>query len=246
MIAIRSRRIDGHNKLIAGLTFSAYYKSIPELSHKKKLYSAWQFGNLPGEYSEPPYYLRFGDLNELLYLLDTSENVRQCWLDAAVAEVNRAKASPFRKFHRPLAYDAVMDIDFRAKVLDAAYPESTPTLGLLPEEVDNSSDFHEGAVKQILVNAYERNAQARNKCLDHYGVKCSVCGMAFEKVYGSVGKGFIHVHHMKPLGEIGTSYTIDPINDLCPVCPNCHAMIHMRKPAYNIEDVKAMLQQKKA
>jgi 5-methylcytosine-specific restriction protein A len=36
-------------------------------------------------------------------------------------------------------------------------------------------------------------------------------------------------------------YEVDPINDLIPVCPNCHAMIHRRRPAYSIEEVKKML-----
>jgi hypothetical protein len=34
------------------------------------------------------------------------------------------------------------------------------------------------------------------------------------------------------------------INDLIPVCPNCHAMIHRRKPAaYSIEEVKEFVAQ---
>ena len=41
-----------------------------------------------------------------------------------------------------------------------------------------------------------------------------------------MGEGFIHVHHIKPIAEIGTSYVINPATDLVPVCPNCHAMLH--------------------
>ena len=32
-----------------------------------------------------------------------------------------------------------------------------------------------------------------------------------------VGEGFIHVHHIKPVSEIGETYQVDPIDDLIPV-----------------------------
>jgi 5-methylcytosine-specific restriction protein A len=135
----------------------------------------------------------------------------------------------------------VTDKNFRAEILDVAYSESKPILGLLPDEIDEPQEFYEGAVKSIKVNAFERNQKARNTCIEHYGAKCEVCGMTFESRYGEVGKGFIHVHHLKPLGEIGAEYEVDPINDLRPVCPNCHAMLHMRKPPYSIDEVKVMI-----
>jgi 5-methylcytosine-specific restriction protein A len=43
------------------------------------------------------------------------------------------------------------------------------------------------------------------------------------------------------LSEVGNEYRVDPIRDLRPVCPNCHAMIHRRIPAYSIEELKKML-----
>ena len=45
-------------------------------------------------------------------------------------------------------------------------------------------------------------------------------------MYGEIGKDFIHVHHLIPLNEIGKEYIVDYKNDLIPVCPNCHAMLH--------------------
>jgi 5-methylcytosine-specific restriction protein A len=74
-----------------------------------------------------------------------------------------------------------------------------------------------------LVNAYERSAKARKICLAHWGTACVVCSISFEKVYGDIGKDFIHVHHLDPLAMIKKRKTIDPKKDLRPVCPNCHA-----------------------
>ncbi len=107
----------------------------------------------------------------------------------------------------------------------------------------NSKRLIEGAVKSIMVNAYERNPVARKKCIDHYGTKCCVCDFDFEKIYGSLGREFTHVHHLKQLSEIKEEYIVNPIEDLRPVCPNCHAMLHRSGALLSIEELKARVQQ---
>ena len=109
-----------------------------------------------------------------------------------------------------------------------------------PDEIE-SQTLSEGVKKQVIVNAYERNPKARQECIKHYGIKCFICGFDFEKKYGEIGKGFIHVHHVKPLSEINEEYKVNPIQDLRPICPNCHAMIHKKTPAYSIEEIKSLL-----
>jgi len=109
-----------------------------------------------------------------------------------------------------------------------------------PDDLEDK-DLYEGAKKQITVNAYERNSEARQQCIEYYGTKCSICNFDFEKIYGDIGKGFIHVHHIKPLSEIDEQYKINPSEDLRPVCPNCHAMLHKRKPAYSIQEIKNLI-----
>jgi 5-methylcytosine-specific restriction enzyme A len=107
-----------------------------------------------------------------------------------------------------------------------------------PDEVSRSEGFPEGAVTQVLVNRYERDPRARSACLDHYGYDCSVCGFDFTKGYGSLGDAYIHVHHIKDLSMLGPDYQVDPVEDLRPVCPNCHAMLHKRRPALSIEELQ--------
>ena len=114
---------------------------------------------------------------------------------------------------------------------------------IYPEEIEDKNLF-EGSKKQITVNAYERSSQAREECINEYGYKCVICNFDFEKIYGEIGQNFIHVHHVKPLSEIDEKYKINPIEDLRPVCPNCHAMLHKRKPAYSIEEIKDKMEQK--
>jgi 5-methylcytosine-specific restriction enzyme A len=110
-----------------------------------------------------------------------------------------------------------------------------------PEEIDNIETHWEGSATQTVVNRYERDPRARAKCIDAYGTVCRVCNMNFEKVYGAIGEGFIHVHHIKQLSDIGKEYEVNPISDLVPVCPNCHAMLHKKRPPFTISELRAML-----
>ncbi|PIC88547.1 restriction endonuclease [Sporosarcina sp. P21c] len=116
-------------------------------------------------------------------------------------------------------------------------------LSNVPEEFDTDQriKFIEGAKVISISTRYERDEKARKASLDYYGYNCLVCGMNFESFYGEIGKSFIHVHHLQEISTIGKEYEIDPIEDLKPVCPNCHAMLHKRKPAYSIDELKQML-----
>lgn len=112
----------------------------------------------------------------------------------------------------------------------------------LPEEVPDARQgglrYREGAVVQITVNAYERNGRARQVCIDHWGCACVACGLDFGARYGEVAAGYIHVHHLRPLASVGEEYVLDPVADLVPVCPNCHAVMHMRADApYTVEEI---------
>lgn len=103
---------------------------------------------------------------------------------------------------------------------------------------DIKETYQEGKSKDITQTRYERNPEARKRCLKEYGYSCSVCDFNFEENFGEVGKGFIHVHHINQISEVGKEYEIDPIKDLLPVCPNCHAMIHSKRPAFTIDKIK--------
>lgn len=108
------------------------------------------------------------------------------------------------------------------------------------EYPDDMEVFTEGNTTQVLVNKYERNQQARKKCIDYYGYKCKVCGFDFEKKYGEIGKNYIHVHHVVPIHEIKKDYDVNPITDLIPVCPNCHAMLHRKNKFGEFYDIQTL------
>jgi len=114
---------------------------------------------------------------------------------------------------------------------------------ILPEEIypEQSISYVEGASLIVKVNRFERNQMARETCISHHGASCKVCGINFAQKYGNLGAGFIHVHHLIPVSEIRKEYKVDPINDLVPVCPNCHAMLHRKTPPLTVGQLKQLM-----
>ena len=113
----------------------------------------------------------------------------------------------------------------------------------LQEKMDSdesaSEEYAEGAVTSSVLTKYERNPKARAACLAAHGTACTVCGIDFGKAYGPEFAGKIEVHHIVPLSEIGKEYVVDPVNDLVPVCPNCHTALHSKPGGvYTIEELK--------
>lgn len=115
-----------------------------------------------------------------------------------------------------------------------------------PDEIEENITFVEGARKSVYVNAYERDPKARAACIAHHGLSCAVCDMDFATFYGGIGNGYIHVHHKVPLASIGEAYIVDPISDLVPVCPNCHAMLHRGDPILEVEELRRRVQSARA
>jgi 5-methylcytosine-specific restriction protein A len=130
-----------------------------------------------------------------------------------------------------------------AKIVDGfteKFQVSSDLSSIYPDEID-SKNLTEGASKAVTVNVYERNPEARNRCIEHYGLDCAVCDFNFEQCYGELGISFIHVHHLVDIATVGQEYIVNPIKDLRPVCPNCHAMLHKKTPAYSILELKGRL-----
>ena len=131
------------------------------------------------------------------------------------------------------------------------YPRSYTTIDahietrleeLLKSYSPKSSDLGtEGNPKSIVLTVYERNPKARRQCLDHYGTDCYGCGISFGKIYGNMAEGFIHVHHLREVSRRGGKYVVDPVKDLRPICPNCHAVVHLQTPPLSIIKLKQML-----
>lgn len=93
----------------------------------------------------------------------------------------------------------------------------------------------EGRITEAKVLRRQRNCQARQQCLEASGYKCYVCGFDFEKAYGKIGKGFLEVHHIKPLASYDDEHEI-PQSELCALCSNCHSMVHRSKEPLDVDE----------
>lgn len=92
----------------------------------------------------------------------------------------------------------------------------------------------EGEEKRRFINHRSRERALRDAKLNEARransdgrLRCEVpgCGFDFEAVYGSIGVGFAHVHHLRPLAEEFAT-TVTTLQDLAVVCANCHSIIH--------------------
>lgn len=110
--------------------------------------------------------------------------------------------------------------------------------GASPDALD--AIYREGKRFSVTSTAIERNPEARNACIRHFGCSCQVCGFNFYEKYGELGRDYIHVHHLNELANSNGEYELDPTTDLVPLCPNCHAMVHKKKPAISVEELRKM------
>jgi hypothetical protein len=62
-----------------------------------------------------------------------------------------------------------------------------------------------------------------------------------EDKYGPLGQDFIHVHHTLELSLVPPGYQVNPVTDLRPVCPNCHAMLHRTSPALTVDELSQII-----
>ena len=106
-----------------------------------------------------------------------------------------------------------------------------------PDEEEEEKQRLEGRMTEAKVLRRQRNRQARQQCLDASGYKCYICGFDFEKTYGEIGKGFLEVHHTKPLATYDDEHPI-PQSELCALCSNCHSMVHRKKDVLDVELLK--------
>jgi 5-methylcytosine-specific restriction protein A len=118
---------------------------------------------------------------------------------------------------------------------------------LAPTEIEDSElGLPEGAKQTVSVNKYERSSENRKACIDAFGTDCQICGFSFARKFEGIGEGYIHVHHLIPVSKMGGEYRINPIEDLIPVCPNCHAMLHKRDPPFTPQELREVMDSSKA
>ncbi|QDV25868.1 HNH endonuclease [Aureliella helgolandensis] len=110
-----------------------------------------------------------------------------------------------------------------------------------PSPALNDVIIVDGKIRTVLSSRYERSKILRTRCLEHFGYQCQGCRIKLADRYGSIAELLIHVHHIERLADTGPRI-IDPITDLIPLCPNCHAVVHLKNPPFTLNGLQTMLQ----
>ncbi|MBN2257935.1 MAG: HNH endonuclease [Anaerolineaceae bacterium] len=138
-----------------------------------------------------------------------------------------------------LRYLLANDFDYRdtKTALDTAvsYPDKEKKRKLLL--FDEASLINEGMKVYVEQHVYQRSAQLKEAALAHLCknniISCQACAFNFEEVYGELGKGFIELHHVRPIytyEKIDLKKAIaDALQNVALLCSNCHRMIHRKR-----------------
>ena len=129
--------------------------------------------------------------------------------------------------------------------LTAFYDERYPRESEVWQEGEEviPEDAPEGAVLERRVNRYERDPKLREAAIRIHGVNCFGCGINMKETYG-LAKDFIHIHHVKPLSTVRGG-RVSSEKDLKPLCPNCHAVVHLKTPPISIAKLKRMIKKRR-
>ena len=93
----------------------------------------------------------------------------------------------------------------------------------------------EGRLVSKNVQVRERSNKLRSIAFEHFSrnneIHCNCCGFNFPTYYGDVyGKNCIEIHHKKPIFQYQDDsfeqQVARALENLLPVCPNCHRVIH--------------------
>lgn len=132
-------------------------------------------------------------------------------------------------------------------VSDQALQDITPLISsptLLSDEnaLTGETQFQEGGKQYQWTTRFERDPQLRAKAIEIHGTTCMGCRFNFEDTYGDIGRGFIEVHHTKPVSSLGGIAVVDPKSDMVTLCSNCHSIVHRKKlKPLSLQDLKALL-----
>lgn len=162
--------------------------------------------------------------------------------ETPIVTMDELSTPPYNETHWSTQMSGIRIADAVAKQLEIVWSQRTSNSDVFGrEELKDVTASIQTNSSRVYVNRYERDPRARALCLGHHGMHCACCGVLLADVYGNAASNLIHVHHLTPLANLPDGIEIDPVRDLRPVCPNCHAVIHTTNPPLGIEEVKMML-----
>lgn len=106
-----------------------------------------------------------------------------------------------------------------------------------------AAEFDEGERLVRETTVLSRNSKLVKRAKAYYKPNCVVCGFNFGKAYGAIGEGYIECHHLDPLSGRAGRRTPTKIQEVTVLCSNCHRMIHSRRDALKIDELKQAMKE---
>lgn len=102
---------------------------------------------------------------------------------------------------------------------------------------DENTVIIEGTQRIVQSAVYTRSRQLRDFAIAQFTedgrISCRACLFNFQDFYGEIGAGFIEIHHVRPVFQYegqDTERTLEQaIENLCPICSNCHRIVHRNR-----------------
>ncbi len=114
-------------------------------------------------------------------------------------------------------------------------------------EVLDEQIVHEGELRTRTVEYRTRSRELRSAAIEKYAINgriaCAACDFEYGLAYPNIGEGYIQIHHLKPVSFMrGETINLsDALNNVCPLCANCHQMVHTSTPPLAITKLKSIL-----
>ncbi len=114
-----------------------------------------------------------------------------------------------------------------------------------PVVVLDDTVVREGQLKTRTSEYRTRSQQLRSRAIEFYSrcgkLSCLACDFEFRRAYRAIGKGYIQIHHLKPVSFMqGEPLNMNvALSNVRPLCANCHQMVHTQTPPLSIDELKS-------
>jgi Rad3-related DNA helicase len=152
-------------------------------------------------------------------------DVTTTYLDARNTALRRLRQVIGRGLRTPDAICDVYIVDGRYSRLEAFVPERFRSAWSTREK-----SFQEGAKKEFVTSAAERDPRLRQAAIKKYGLVCMACGLIPR------ASSQIDVHHKNPVAE---GERITTLKDVLVLCANCHRLAHTESPPLDLDALRA-------
>lgn len=212
------------------------YQSM-RLSNEPHYFGTGVIGEIRGERGTNNHFARIEEFKMFNEAISFKEGNMYLEQKANEWKMSNPQANYFRgNAVREITKEEFANIRSKAQLLDQKL-----TKPYADYEELHTTFVKEGKRVGYYTTKYERSKSNRDNALKIHGYNCCVCNINFKDTYGEIGEGFIHIHHVNPLFTLDSEVVPDPLTDLVPVCPNCHAIIHREKgKVKSIEEMKIL------